>query len=72
MSKEYTHIVSSEDKTRKQLSLDLIELDILNVKLYRAFTAAAATLNDKQVQKLQDKGYTVEKNGPVSALTNRP
>lgn len=72
MSKEYTHIVSSEDKTRKQLSLDLLELNITNVQLYKIFTGAAATLNDKQVQKLQEKGYTVEKNGSATTFTNRP
>ena len=74
MSQEYTHIVSSEDKTRKQLSFDLLDtgIDSKDIKLYRKFTAAAAKLSEKQAEELERKGYTVERNGQMSAPISFP
>lgn len=64
MKADYTHIVSSNDKSRKQLSLDILNagVDPEDTYLYTSFTAAAAKLNDSQVKTLEDKGYSVEKN----------
>ncbi len=64
MSTEYTHIISSEEKTRKALSMDLLDLNITTAKLTPGFTIAAANLDEQQVKTLEAKGYNVEPNAP--------
>lgn len=72
--KKYTYVVSSETKFRRELALDLINagIELGEAKLFRSFTAASAKLDEKQIKKLEEKGYKVEKAGPVPEPTYFP